>query len=139
MENVSIVLRTSPKHDLVKLGYQFARGVADLNYDNGTEQVVSCIVALVGVNGDQGDELITISRRQMLDFTLKEPSGTPAAKFCFAIVNRSFLRATLDSRWDLVSSSPLPPPHQPLIYVLFPQRTFTNTVELGGLPKTLVR
>lgn len=37
-----------------------------------------------------------------MDFKLRMPSGTPGAKFCFALVERTSLRTIRDARWDLV-------------------------------------
>lgn len=42
VESLTITLRTTPLHDLLKLGYNFVRGVMDLTFDAGVDKVVSC-------------------------------------------------------------------------------------------------
>ncbi|GAA5825412.1 hypothetical protein JCM11251_006972 [Rhodosporidiobolus azoricus] len=80
-------VRTGAYDVLAKL-YNLIRGFADQSYDAGTDKIT-------------------------IDFKLAAPSGTPGAKFCFALVRREILKRIRDDRWDL--------------------RTFTTTSEFPAL------
>ncbi|BGP18231.1 hypothetical protein JCM10213_007860 [Rhodosporidiobolus nylandii] len=92
VESVWTRVRTGG-YDVIAKIYNLARGIADYGYDSGAERVT-------------------------LDFKLAAPIGTPGAKFCFAVVNRSGLKTIREERWDL--------------------RTFTTTSEYPGLAPSLI-
>ncbi|KAM0751133.1 DUF1682-domain-containing protein [Meredithblackwellia eburnea MCA 4105] len=92
VQGVQVNVRTV-SNDLLVTAYEVLRGQLDLTFKSQAGKVV-------------------------LDFRLRQPTGTPGAKFCFALVKRHLLRSIRDDRWDL--------------------RTFTNTTEFQGLPSDLI-
>ena len=81
VETATIVVQTVAYHDIFKIVYYFLREIADPNYRSGANTIT-------------------------LDFILREPLGTPGAKFVFAVASKIGLQALRTTRYDLVCLQP---------------------------------
>ena len=80
VESATIIVQTVAYHDIFKIAYHFIREIADPNYRSGANTIT-------------------------LDFLLRDPVGTPGAKFVFAVASKLGLQALRTTRYDLVSCS----------------------------------
>ena len=78
--SATVVVQTIAYHDIFKIAYYALREIADPNYRSGANTIT-------------------------LDFILREPVGTPGAKFVFAVASKLGLQALRTTRFDLVRSS----------------------------------
>lgn len=71
-----ITIQTAP-NDLFKILYHALRAIIEFGYQSGADTVT-------------------------LAFTLREPVGTPGAKFVFGVADKSLMRSFRAERWDVV-------------------------------------